>query len=114
MESRVAAGSRDGPLACVWATATGKLASAPIRGHDDKVRAVSLGGNGQILLTASDDGLAKVWNIAGAEPRQERVLESARPGDPEAQADHGGRAVAGRGSTGDSWSRRWAGRALGV
>ena len=73
---RIAAGSRDGPLACVWATATGKLACAPIRGHEDKVRAVSFGGNGQVLLTASDDGLAKVWNIAGAEPRQERVLQS--------------------------------------
>jgi len=80
--NRVAAGSRDGPLACVWATATGKLTSSPIHGHDDKVRAVSFSGDGRFLLTSADDGLAKIWNIVAAEPKLVRVLEPAEPGGP--------------------------------
>jgi WD40 repeat protein len=76
---RVAAGSGDGPLACVWTTATGKLACSPIRGHDDKIRAVSFGRHGRYLLTAGDDGLAKVWNIAASEPKLHRVLQAANP-----------------------------------
>ena len=80
--NRIAAGSRDGPLACIWATATGKLATSPIRGHEDKIRAVSFSGDGRFLLTASDDGLVKVWNTAAAEPKLERVLQPAEPGVP--------------------------------
>jgi len=73
--NRVAAGSRDGPLACVWATATGKLSLPPIRGHEDKIRAVSFSRDGRSLLTASDDGLAKVWKLEAAGANVEWVLD---------------------------------------
>jgi WD40 repeat protein len=80
--SRVVAGSRDAPLACVWATATGKLAVPPIRGHEDKVRAVGFSGDGRLLLTGSDDGVAKVWDIAAAEPKAVRVLQQVNSDSP--------------------------------
>jgi hypothetical protein len=80
--SRVAAGSRDAPVACVWASATGKLVLPPIRGHDDKLRAMSFSGDGRLLLTGSDDGLARVWNIAVPEAKLERVVPPGGPGAP--------------------------------
>jgi WD40 repeat protein len=78
---RVAAGSRDGPLACVWSTATGKLACAPIRDHDDKVRSVSFSADGRSLLTGGDDGLARVWNITGPTASRVRLLQTPAPVD---------------------------------
>ena len=88
--------------------------ASPIRGHEDKVRAVSFGGDGRFLLTASDDGLAKVWNITAAEPKLERVLQPAKAGCLEAQPGDGGRDVASRAGAGDPRPRGWTGRALGA
>ncbi|MDR3618400.1 MAG: caspase family protein [Paludisphaera borealis] len=73
---RIAAGSRDGPLACVWKSADGRLACKPVRGHGDAINTVDLSHDGTSLLTGGDDGLVKVWNLATAEPTLERVLNA--------------------------------------
>ena len=46
---RVAAGSDDGPLACVWTTDDGRLARTILREFDEKVRAVSFSADGRSL-----------------------------------------------------------------
>ena len=75
---RVAGASHEGPLACVWTSADGRLTlRQPIRDHRGGITAVSFSGDGQALLTAGDDGLAKLWDISGGEPKLERVLGQA-------------------------------------
>lgn len=81
-DGRIAAASPDGPLACVW-TPDGRLACAPIRGHDDRINAVAFGPGGRELLTGSDDGLLKVWDVSAAEPR---LLRTLAPSDPAGRA----------------------------
>ncbi|WP_165244001.1 WD40 repeat domain-containing protein [Paludisphaera soli] len=73
-DGRIAAGSRDGPLACVWKSEDGSLVSAPIRGHDDAIGLVAFANAGAEMLTGSDDGLVKAWDLSGREPRLVRTL----------------------------------------
>ncbi len=79
-DGRIAASSPDGPLACVWRP-DGRLACAPIRGHDDRIDALAFAAGGAELLTGSDDGLLKVWDVSGAEPKLSRTLAPADPAD---------------------------------
>ncbi len=65
--NRVAAGG--GEWACVWSVADGQLAVKPFRAHDDRIRAVCLSRDGGRLLTAADDGQAKLWDISADEAR---------------------------------------------
>jgi WD40 repeat protein/uncharacterized caspase-like protein len=79
-DGRVAGASREGPLACVWKCKDGRLTlRKPIRDHRGGITAVSFSGDGQVLLTAGDDGLAKLWDISGGEPKLERVLGQEDP-----------------------------------
>ncbi len=64
---RIAAGSDDGPLACVWETTTGALVRT-IRFEGDKVRVVRFVDDDHSLLTAGDDGLARIWKLDGGDP----------------------------------------------
>jgi WD40 repeat protein len=70
---RLAAGSLDGPLACVWDARTGKL-SQTIQGHADPhpITAVGFSADGRRLLTAAEDGVAKLWDLGdGTVPASE-------------------------------------------
>ncbi len=79
-DGRVAGASREGALACVWSSTDGRLTlSKPIRDHRGGITALSFSGDGRSLLTAGDDGLAKLWDISGAEPRIQRVLGPENP-----------------------------------
>jgi WD40 repeat protein len=55
-------------LACVWTATDGQLVRT-IRDIDaGMINAVSYSGDGRLLLTAGDDGLAKVWNLTRDKP----------------------------------------------
>ncbi|MDG3005780.1 caspase family protein [Paludisphaera mucosa] len=73
-DRRIAAGSRDGPLACVWKSEDGALVGKPIRGHDDAINVVAFANAGAELLTGSDDGLVKLWSLADREPKLLQTL----------------------------------------
>jgi WD40 repeat protein/uncharacterized caspase-like protein len=66
----VAAGSINGPLACVWEAATGRLRRT-IEGRHVKVWAVGFSADSRRLLTAGEDGTACLWDLADeqAEPQ---------------------------------------------
>jgi WD40 repeat protein len=73
-DGRIAGACARGTLVCVW-TADGRLAlKRPIRDHRGEITAVSFSGDGRTLLTAADDGLAKLWDVAGAEAKLLRVV----------------------------------------
>ena len=80
---RIAAGSDDAALACVWSV-DGSLVKT-IRGHHDKVRAVGFSEDGRRLVTAGDDGLAAIWDLNDPDPvprEPGRVLPSTDPSGP--------------------------------
>ena len=79
---RVAAGSDDGPLACVWTTDGRRVKT--IRYDGDKVRAVQFGDGGRSLLTAGDDGRARIWDIGGADAIPLRPKDARPRFDPDA------------------------------
>jgi WD40 repeat protein/uncharacterized caspase-like protein len=84
---RVAAGSAEGPLACVWDASTGRLA-ATIDGHEDPhpITSVGLSDDGRALLTASEDGTAKLWDLAGSDHPAQPLHSFAPPGDEAGEA----------------------------
>ncbi len=61
----VAAGSAEGPLACVWDAATGRLVQT-LRGHQDPspITAVEFSADARRILTASEDGSARLWDLS--------------------------------------------------
>src|SRR5512135_1205739 len=67
----VAAASAEGVPACVWEAATGKVVQT-IRGHEDPdpITAIGLSSDGGEVLTASEDGTAKVWDRTQADPEE--------------------------------------------
>ena len=81
----VAAGSSEGPLACVWEATTGKLVQT-IRGHQEPISAVEFSKDARHLLTASADGSAKVWelgdNSAPAQAIATYAMTDEATGDP--------------------------------
>ncbi|MHB1561357.1 MAG: WD40 domain-containing protein [Isosphaeraceae bacterium] len=77
---RVAAGSLDGPLACVWST-DGKLVKTIRDEQSDKILAVDFSEDGRSLLTAGDDGLVRVWDLAGEEAVPRRPARELAPAD---------------------------------
>ena len=81
----VAAGSIEGPLACVWEARTGKLV-LPIRGHRDPypITAIRFSTDSKLLLTASEDGTAKLWDLAGdgIKPFREYAMTHSKTGEP--------------------------------
>ena len=70
----------DGPVACVWDVAAGTLLHTLI-GHDDPHPLVSVAftADSQQLLTASEDGTARVWDLSGPHPTASRVLRVTDP-----------------------------------
>lgn len=69
------------PLACVWRRDTGRLVQSA-REHNSPLTAVDFSGDEATLLTASEDGAAKLWPMAG--PGVELLRPSATffvPGD---------------------------------
>jgi len=81
-DGRLAAASGDGPLACVWDSKDGSLARPPIRGHEDAIRTLTFADGGATLLTGSDDGLVKAWDLAADPPKAARVLAPSDPDGP--------------------------------
>ena len=69
----VAAAGVQGTLVCVWEASTGRLVHT-IRGHEDPhpITAVQFSPDSPQLLTASEDGSAKLWDIGGGDeaPRE--------------------------------------------
>jgi WD40 repeat protein/uncharacterized caspase-like protein len=61
----IAAGSSLGPLACVWDAATGRLVQT-LRGHraPSPITAVEFSADAQRILTASEDGTARLWDLS--------------------------------------------------
>jgi len=70
----VVAGSSEGPVACLWNAASGKLIQTA-RGHLDphSITAVGFSGDSTHWLTASEDGTAKIWARDDANPAPEPV-----------------------------------------
>jgi hypothetical protein len=64
----VAAASAEGPLACVWEAASGRLLHT-IRGHRDPhpITAIGFSSDSTHVLTAAEDGSARLWPLGGAE-----------------------------------------------
>ncbi len=77
---RIAAGSLDGPLACVWST-DGRIQKTIRDELRDKVRAVDFSEDGRSLLTAGDDGLVRVWDLAGEGAVLRRPVRELAPAD---------------------------------
>ncbi|MEJ7637968.1 MAG: WD40 repeat domain-containing protein [Singulisphaera sp.] len=69
----VAAAGVQGTLVCVWDAVTGKLVHT-IRGHEEPhpITAVQFSPDSPQLLTASEDGSAKLWDLEGGKeaPRE--------------------------------------------
>ena len=78
---RIAAGSDDGPLACVWDVRTGALVQT-IRYEGDKVRVVRFADDDRSLLTAGDDGLVRIWKLDGGLPGRPREIPPAPGPEP--------------------------------
>ena len=78
----IAAGSPDGPIAGVWDARSGALVRT-IRGHLDPhpITAVAFSADAKRLLTASEDGSAKLWDLGG-DPAPEREAGSFALVDP--------------------------------
>lgn len=59
----IAAGSLEGPIACLWEASSGTLVQT-VRGHLDPnpITAVSFSGDSRHWITASEDGSVKVWD----------------------------------------------------
>jgi WD40 repeat protein/uncharacterized caspase-like protein len=82
---RVASGSAEGPLACVWDAENGRLvAVVQAPDHGDRMAAVDLSDDGRTLLTADASGAVKLWEIVAAgDDRRPKLLASfARDGEP--------------------------------
>jgi WD40 repeat protein len=83
-DGRVAASSSEGALACYWTPRDDKflkfVLGPPIRDHLGGITAVSFSGDGRLLLTAADDGLAKLWDMTGAEPALKALFRLDSPG----------------------------------
>jgi WD40 repeat protein/uncharacterized caspase-like protein len=60
------------PLACVWRVEDGKLVHVA-RDHDGGLTAIDLSADEQYLLTASEDGAAKLWPLADPEVELHRA-----------------------------------------
>jgi WD40 repeat protein len=67
----IAAASAEGVPACVWEAATGKVVQT-IRGHENPspITAIGFSADGVEVLTASEDGTAKVWDRTQADPEK--------------------------------------------
>jgi WD40 repeat protein/uncharacterized caspase-like protein len=82
----LAAASAQGIPACVWETKTGKIVQT-IRGHEEPsaITAIGFSADGKEVLTASEDGTAKVWDRTQPAPEQPlatfRMIDEAT-GDP--------------------------------
>jgi WD40 repeat protein/uncharacterized caspase-like protein len=82
-DDRVAAGSGESPLACYWTPRGGKyILGPPIREHLGGITAVSFSGDGRSLLTAADDGLAKLWDLTGETPKLQTLFQVDNPSAP--------------------------------
>jgi WD40 repeat protein/serine/threonine protein kinase len=57
-----------GKLARVWNAVDGRPVSEPLR-HSGDVRSVAIAPDGNMFATAATDGLARVWNLRGDEPK---------------------------------------------
>ncbi len=70
----------DGPAAFAWDATTGALMHT-LQGHDDPYPLVALSftPDGRRLLTASEDGTARLWNLDGPKPTAARVLRALNP-----------------------------------
>lgn len=81
---RIAAGSIEGPLACVWDAESGALAQT-VRGHVDPhpIRTLELSADGAQLLTASEDGTARLWDLNRADPAPAATYTITDPGSGE-------------------------------
>ena len=111
---RIAGASREGPLACVWNSTDGRLSlTRPIRDHQGGITAVSFSGDGRTLLTAGDDGLAKLWDVSGKEPRLQTRLWPGRCRSARQRLSRDSRGpVSGTRGTDRGGSTRWPGRGL--
>ena len=56
----IASGSRLGPIVCVWDRSGGPPAKT-LREHADRISAVGFADDSKHILTASHDGVAKIW-----------------------------------------------------
>ncbi len=80
----LAAGSVDapseGPLACVWDARDGRLLHA-LRGHEEphRLTAVDFSADSRRLLTASEDGTVRVWDLSGKAETPSRILHATDP-----------------------------------
>ncbi|SIO05814.1 WD40 repeat [Singulisphaera sp. GP187] len=83
----IAAGSLEGPIACLWEASSGTLVQT-VRGHLDPhpITSVGFSGDSRHWLTASEDGSVKVWdreNIDAAQaPVATYTMTDPKSGDP--------------------------------
>ncbi|AGA30374.1 WD40 repeat-containing protein [Singulisphaera acidiphila DSM 18658] len=83
----IAAGSLEGPIACLWEASSGTLVQT-VRGHLDPhpITSVGFSGDSRHWLTASEDGSVKVWDRENLDPAQAPVASYAmtdpKSGDP--------------------------------
>lgn len=70
----------DGPLACVWDMREGKLLHT-LKGHDEPhpITALDFSTDSGHLLTASEDGTVRVWDLAGKADSPSRTLRAVDP-----------------------------------
>ncbi len=74
----IAAGSLEGPLACLWEASSGTLVQT-VRGHLDPhpITSVGFSGDSRHWLTASEDGSVKVWDRENLDAAQAPVASYA-------------------------------------
>ena len=72
---RIAGGSPQGPVACVW-PAGGGAPSLTIRDHEDAISVVGFADDSKHLLTASRDGVTKIRAIEADGPLWELIVEA--------------------------------------
>ncbi|CAN5787410.1 hypothetical protein BH23PLA1_BH23PLA1_03500 [soil metagenome] len=75
----IASGSPRSPLVCLWNVETGQLVGEPIRGHDDGITDLEFSADGRMLLTASEDGRALLWDLQGNRDQPLHELPHANP-----------------------------------